>query len=43
MTFVRGPMSKTDAPTSRTLAINSNTYPAINPGRSKGMVMVHNW
>ena len=43
MTLVRGPMSNTDVPTSRTLAIKSSTQAAIKPGRSNGMVTVQSW
>src|SRR5256885_11455355 len=40
MTLAFGPMSKMDAPSSRTLAMNSSSQAATSPGRSSGSVTV---
>src|SRR5262249_32616334 len=40
MTFAFGPISKIDAPSSRTLAMKSRSHAAISPGLSSGIVTV---
>ena len=40
MTLAFGPISKIEAPSSRTLAMKRSSQAAIRPGRSSGMVMV---
>ena len=40
MTLALGPISKIDAPSSRTLAMKSSSHAAIRPGFSSGMVTV---
>ena len=40
MTLAFGPISRMDAPSSRTLAMKSSSQAAIRPGRSSGMVTV---
>src|SRR5262249_14526811 len=40
MTLARGPIRRIDAPSSRTLAMNSRSHAATSPGRSSGMVTV---
>ena len=40
ITLAFGPISRIEAPSSRTLATNSSSQAATRPGRSSGMVMV---
>jgi hypothetical protein len=40
MTLALGPISKIDAPSSRTLAMNSSSQAATRPGLSSGIVTV---
>ena len=40
MTLALGPISRMDAPSSRTLAMNSRSHAAIRPGLRRGMVTV---
>ena len=40
MTLEWGPINKMDAPSSRTLAMNSSSQAAMRPGRSRGIVTV---
>jgi len=43
MTCAFGPTKRIEAPSSRTLAINSSSQAARIPGRSKGKVTVRSW
>ena len=43
MTFALLPTRKIDTPSSRTLAMNTNSQAAMIPGRSNGRVTVRIW